>query len=299
MVKIPPGLTGSTVWVGTEYASSFSGGWFYPIVHLRVDIPAGDHFAFLNFEHERVFPHPCSPHPADNFLYPAVGERPVGPQTYEVRLERNSGASSGGSSCGSLAYIGWTVQFVLSGERWPSSPGNYVGYLDQGSNIDNGMGYLGGVVSERIPVPRCALRGLGAPSVCDFFFGPETVTLDVLVRDPQGMLIPNNPDPFNIEITKAGESWSRTADLSNSYSVNLSYIPDVPLTISRFPGLLAGEYRIHLPAIEPTTARPIRTYCEERTVVLTAGEHRTVEIETIAFPSDPAIPLNANGCREG
>jgi hypothetical protein len=149
---------------------------------------------------------------------------------------------------------------------------------------------LGGVAWERIPVPTCALSGPGAPQICELFFGPETVTLDVLVRDSEGSVIQTTPNNLGgIRLTRASESWSRHADLTNAY----------PLTIARFPGLLAGEFRITVPEIEPIN-RPLDiTYCEERTVVLSPGEYRTIEIETTEKFQFPDEPVNANGCREG
>jgi hypothetical protein len=281
VVKIPRGLIDTTVRVG----ASFTG--LPPTVQVRFDIPPGDHLAHVNFEHHTRFPYECSI-PSENVVYPILAPRPSGPVTFEILLRRLGGIQTL-LPCSNPSFIRWTAHLVLSGERWPHSPGEYVGYLKQGSNIENGTGYLGGVAWERIPAPKCALIGPGAPQICEMFFGPETVTLDVLVRDPEGSVIPPLPRLQRIRLTRAGESWSRFPDVTMAY----------PLSIARFPGLLAGEFRITVPEIEPNN-RPLDiSYCEERTVILSPGEHRAIEIETIKQFQFPNEPLNANGCREG
>jgi hypothetical protein len=252
---------------------------------VRFDLPPGDHLAYVNIEGHTRFPYECSI-PSGNEVYPIFAPRPAGPVAFEIRLVRGDGLDGIPPPCNNPSFIRWTARPVISGERWPHSPGEYVGYLNQGSNIENGTGYLGGVAWERIPAPKCALSRPGAPQICEMFFGPETVTFDVLVRDPEGTTSLNLR---GIRLTRAGESWSRFPDVTMAY----------PLSIARFPGLLAGEFRITVPEIEPND-RPLDiTYCEERTVVLSAGEHHMIEIETIKKFQFPDEPVNANGCREG
>lgn len=287
VVKIPRGLIDTTVWVGSEFdVLEFNGQVISvpaPEVRVRFDLPPGDHLAYVNLEEHTRYPYECSI-PSGNEVYPIIAPRPAGPVAFEIRLVRADGLGGMPPPCNNPDFIRWTARPVISGERWPHSPGKYVGYLQQGSNIENGTGYLGGVAWERIPAPKCALIGPGAPQICEMFFGPETVTLDVLVRDPERSVISLR----HIRLTRAGESWSRFPDLTMAY----------PLTIARFPGLLAGEYRITVPEIEQTGSPGITTYCEERTVVLSASEHRSVEIQTILKSHLPE-PINANGCREG
>jgi hypothetical protein len=291
VVKIPRGLIDTTVWVGSEFDVLVVNGQVIsgpaPEVRVRFDLPPGDHLAYVNLEEHTRFPYECSI-PSENVVYPILAPRPSGPVTFEILLRRLGGIQTL-LPCSNPSFIRWTAHLVLSGERWPHSPGEYVGYLNQGSNIENGTGYLGGVAWERIPAPQCALSGPGAPPICELFFGPETVTLDVLVRDPEGSVIHPFPRLRGIRLTRVGESWSRFPDLTMAY----------PLSIARFPGLLAGEFRITVPEIEPNN-RPLDiSYCEERTVILSPGEHRAIEIETIKQFQFPNEPLNANGCREG
>jgi hypothetical protein len=305
LVKIPSGLIDSEVWVGVDDTARFTDG-SHQLVYLRFDIQSGDHLAFLSFDQYRKFPHACSARPIDHTLYPPFGERPAGPLTYPWGPIRRDIRLPDLPPCDLQHYLRWTASIVLSGERWPVSPGDFVGDLDLGSNVENGMGYLGGVVWEKIPVPFCALVGTGAPELCELFFGPETATLDVQVRDPDDNLLKktfntiNAGVPLRVRLSRSGETWYRSGDIYPFVEGEpLDYVPDLPLTIIRFPGLLPGEYRITFPGHVVSLSPDIETYCEERTVLLLPGEHRVLAIQTVVQPPVPTEPVNANGCREG
>jgi hypothetical protein len=145
--------------------------------------------------------------------------------------------------------------------------------------------------------------GTGAPELCELFFGPETATLDVQVRDPGGNLLRktfdvlNPPASLRVFASRSGESWSRTGDVYTSPLAD-DFVPEIPFTVIRFHGLLPGEYRVTVPGHRVSSSPGVETYCEERVVVLSPGEHRSVEIETIVMSHLPE-PVNANGCREG
>jgi hypothetical protein len=67
---------------------------------------------------------------------------------------------------------------------------------------------------------------------------------------------------------------------------------NAPPTIARFPGVEPGVYRVEVPVNS-------LYYCEERSVVVAPGEHRSIEIARVNRDQFPNEPVNARGCREG
>lgn len=298
VVKIPRGLIDTTVLVEVARQVIFTPR-AHQLVDVHFDIPGGDHLAFLSFDQYRKFPHPCSPRPIDHVLHPVLGET-AGPLSFEwgpllrfLRLPEPP-------PCDFEPYIRSEASIVVSGEHWPVSPGDFVGYLDQGSNIENGMGYLGGVVWEKVPVPFC-----NSNQSCKYYFGPETATVDVMVRGPDGNLLKYaihpefNISPLDVDLSNPREGWTRAADGPPAHREPLDFVPDLPITVRRFPGLLPGEYVVQFNRSPISRSPEVWTYCEDRTIVLAPGEHRVVEIQTMVRPPIPTEPLNARGCREG
>jgi hypothetical protein len=177
---------------------------------------------------------------------------------------------------------------VHSGEPWPYSPGDAIGYLGQGTNIQNGQGYLGGIISEKVPIPFCVHPE--GPPYCELFFGPESATLDVtIVADGLPVEFPG------VRLRKGEEGWTRGSDhmilsyvVAGTASTSQKLIWNSPPTIARFPGLDPGVYRIEVPV--NATHR-----CELRSIVLAPGERRIVEIERAPW----VLPFDPGGCREG
>jgi hypothetical protein len=185
--------------------------------------------------------------------------------------------------------VGWELWIVFSGERWPYSPGDAIGYLGQGSNIHNGQGYLGGIAFEKVPIPFCLQTG--GPQYCELFFGPESATVDVtIVADGFPVEF-----PLGVRLRKGEEGWARESDhtvLPYGNPRMFKVIWNAPPTIARFPGVEPGVYRVEVPVNS-------LYYCEERSVVVAPGEHRSIEIARVNRDQFPNEPVNARGCREG
>jgi hypothetical protein len=286
IVKMPVGLQETPVGVGIRRQVP----GFNDTVYVDYEVPAGDHLAIFGIAHLLPVPHPCSPvsRLQDLTLVPFPGTRPMGPVAYHSShllriVELPFPACEGREP--PETYVGWEFFIVHSGEQWPYSPGDAIGYLGQGSNIQNGQGYLGGIITEKVPIPFCLLSP-GGPQYCELFFGPESATLDVRI------LADGFPVEFpGVQLRKGEEGWTRGSDhriLSYGSPPASKIIWNAPPTIARFPGLEPGVYRVEVPL--SATHR-----CELRSIVLAPGEHRTVEIERSPW----ILPFEPGGCREG
>jgi len=293
-VTLPHGLRDDVIVVGvnTPTVPYASGNTAY----VRFDIPDGDHIVVLSVEHHRKPPsHPCTRELGefDRTLYRFSGERPAGPGVFQSTLLSRVVVLSDPSHCVGMqppeTYHRWEARIVLSADRWPFSSGDIIGHPEEVSNVENGLGYLGGVFTKTVPLPWCGLIGQGAPEFCELAFGPETAELEVFLYTTEPLL--TQPP---VRLRRMGESWVRSGD---------SFPPGLELTgvyvgldppTETFPGLVPGEYRIEV----GTSTVPSAFYCEERTVVLTAGERRRVDIHLIEDLRFPDEPVNARGCRE-
>jgi hypothetical protein len=170
----------------------------------------------------------------------------------------------------------WTIRIVRSVEPWPFDATASNLSLSGYSNIENGIGFLGGIVTRRIPLDRCDLSGPGRPEVCQMHYGPGSVRLSILPAngweyDPH--FLPNGT------IKRVDQSWSRASTRLPEWN---SQSP-----ILHFPGLVPGTYRIRLVH---------GALCEDRNIALAADDDRMVVIEM--GPPAPGETLNADNCRE-
>jgi hypothetical protein len=201
---------------------------------------------------------------------------------------------------------GLDVRIIRSGEAWPFVGSNdYTNTLGY-TNIENGVGFFGGVITSTTPLDACILSGPGVPTHCEFFSGPGTSTLTIAPVNVSGFphdFVHLGLDlgclPFSSTVTlrKEGENWTRQGDVTGNAD---------PLSPARFrfPGLLPERVHIKVvsqlgPVLPSLTCRAVyRFYCEEQTFDLVPGEQQ-IEIHMMLPEILPNEPVNANGCREG
>jgi hypothetical protein len=200
---------------------------------------------------------------------------------------------------------GLDVRIIRSGEAWPFAIGDDYTHAQAFSNIENGVGFFGGVITSTTPMDTCVISGPGVPNHCEFFYGPGTSTLTVVPINDSGY-------PFDflefgvnlgwfpffstVTLRREGETWTRQGDVK---SVASRFTP-VPVHY-RFPGLLTERVHIKVegqlgPA--PPSDRVRYFYCEERTVDLEPGEN-VLEVLMDLSSLGPFEPVNEDDCREG
>jgi hypothetical protein len=82
----------------------------------------------------------------------------------------------------------WDVTIVGSGAAWPAGEGYAAGGLGETSltsNVTNGVGFIGGVLTKVIPYEECEFRDDGAPVpfYCVLRYNPETATVSGTVSE--------------------------------------------------------------------------------------------------------------------
>lgn len=232
-------------------------------------------------------PHACS-HFAPTYIHHSPVGYPVsGPDYRRGTLYKIENMDF----CGDQPFEYREVRIIRTHEAWPFAGTSDYTHANTYTNIQNGVGFLGGVSTTVLPYPDCELSGPGRPAFCNLYFGPETATLVINVFDGTPEAEREDPLTFipDLSLRRGEESWTRSVRSSPSWQVGS------PQTY-RFEGLLPGPYHI---AIDDLFTGSQRLYCEERSLELESGE-RHISI-TMVRVSDfyPNEPLNANGCREG
>jgi hypothetical protein len=199
---------------------------------------------------------------------------------------------------------GLDVRIIRSGEAWPFAIGDDYTHAQAFSNIENGVGFFGGVITSTTPMDNCDISGPGVPNHCEFFYGPGTSTLTIMPVNVSGF--PHDyvhlgldlaclPFKSTVTLRKDGQTWVRRGDVTSN--------PD-PLAPARyhFPGLLPERVHIKVEAqlgpVLPHCTAIYLFYCEEQTFDLVPGDQQ-IEIFMMYPEVLPNEPVNANGCREG
>lgn len=207
-------------------------------------------------------------------------------------VQVNYGLPIGGRPCVADRH---DMGIVRSWEAWPFAGINDYTNVLAHTNVENGVGYLGGLAITSVPREECILVGTGAPEFCELYYAPDTSTLYVRPINVSGF-----PDEYPIEnpedypftaggnLGRGEESWTRRPG-----SIQSTSDPNAP-GIFRYPGLRPGRYRLRVEGFIGSFG----LYCEERTLDLGPGE-TSIDILMTLPEIDPDEPVNHNGCREG
>jgi len=166
------------------------------------------------------------------------------------------------------------VRIVLAGDPWLPDTGADETHINALDNIENGVGFLAGVITKSIPYEDCTITGANRPSFCELFYGSAAATLIVRPIDGGPVRLPGVLPIFQptTRVAKGNDLWARGGN--------------------RIHALEPGEYNIRI-------TNPTDYYCEDRRILLGHGEVRTIEVVMVPRSAFPNEPVNANGCREG
>jgi len=246
---------------------------------LRFFVPAGADVAMMN---ALVFPiERCEFLPVLTEFISLPDHPPLQEGAWQTVNIRRSGKNWGTACVGAPlaeAINRNELRIVLSGDVWPFDPGYDVSHINAVDRVENGVGFLGGVIRRYIPFDSCWFTGPGAPDVCYLYYGPDTATL--MVTAVNGLALPSNSFFPTITLVRGEETWRRSGDPFPAMFVDSSLG-------RRFSGLLPGDYGIRL---------QLSSYCEERNIVLAPGESRSIDVEMGHLA--PGEVYNSNGCRE-
>jgi len=255
--------------------------------YVRFQIPPGAHLAMVQtyvpgLRLDLVNPVNC-PHHSGYNDFPTPPAVDVGGEL-QVNI-RPPGPSTPPMGCG---YGPREVRIVLSGQAWQPDPGYDVSHINAVDNIENGVGFLAGVITKRVPYrDACSITGTGSPNFCEISHGLGSSSLEATVVDGFPLGIPGTFAPIAV-LRMLGETWGFRPLISTFVAPDQrSY---------EFDNLLPGRYILRIDVRDGPV--PLPFYCVEKPLDLVAGENFT-EIVMVRIDSFPNEPVNANGCREG
>jgi len=166
---------------------------------------------------------------------PSTAPEPVSPGVYQVNVHPSPGGPP--PLC---PVVKTDILVVASGSPWPKGL-QYVpsalGAVRPASDVENGVGFLGGVVTKTIPWQPCTLEPRTGP--CSLTYDPTSVTLQGRVWDA----LTGDPLPAQIRLTEILPDSSPPTKLRGSTD---------SLGTFEFGAVEAGErhvFRVSLPAI--------------------------------------------------
>jgi hypothetical protein len=173
-------------------------------------------------------------------------------------------------TCGAITITGG-AQFAASGEAWPSQLEYAPGVLGEadvlGTNITNSVGFLGGLLTRRVPYQACVFvdpRAEGVPAHCKLRFDDGTATALGTVGAPAcGVLrIPGALVTLReLEGEPAGARRIRhvRTDLGGEYEV-LALRPGVPheLTVNAREAFGVDLFEVYTDTLELTAGEALQ-----------------------------------------
>jgi hypothetical protein len=108
-----------------------------------------------------------------------------------------------GRSCGALHYTNKELDVVSSGAPWPFGLDYTTWQLkpgDEASNVSNSFGFIGGVLTRRLPYERCEFADTTAERYCKLRYDSTTATL----RGTVASACPFPPDSLRIALREIG-----------------------------------------------------------------------------------------------
>jgi hypothetical protein len=288
VVNVPEDLSHLVIVVGLDQLARIP-----PPDYVRFPIAPGDHLAMVNTVHYPpaiVFTpsgpsDACAELPVLSIYHPGSSFRPSGPPGYLQGVLRKREVMDFPPPC-DVPYERIEIRIVRAREKWPFGGSADNTHIQAVDNIENGVGFLGGIVTTWIPFDeKCVLVGPGRPNFCELFYGPDTATLIVAAINGSGF----HEYAFSADanLRKEDESWSRRGTGIPSSGATTS-------RLTRFDRLLPGRYHVQVEG----RIGPFPLYCEERTLDLGSGE-TSIEVRMTLPEIDQNEPVNANGCREG
>jgi hypothetical protein len=89
----------------------------------------------------------------------------------------------------------WDISVVLTGSPWPHDPGWSDPEALQpgaGSNVTNGTGFLGGIVTRTVPFETCYVIGSRSSDYCVLAYSDRSATIEGILTCPDnGRPVPN------------------------------------------------------------------------------------------------------------
>ena len=278
--EIPEDRSHEMVVVGFTQRSIFSA--FLDYVRFTAD--PGDHIALIL---TMRFPpiamgNPLTPNDTCKYLTPPITRHNDLPFTHQQGLEEyqitvRKGVAAFPPPC-SQGYTPIKIGIVRAREEWPWSTFVDNTHPAVAGNVANGVGFVGGVITQTVPYESCTLVGTDIPNYCELYFSPETATVIVNPVNgfPEGAIATFSPV---VTLVKGDEPWRRRSLPHPEW--------DGASLVGRFPGLLPGEYRIYV---------DMGSYCERRNLNLAPGETRFIDVEMgLLLPGEA---LNSENCRE-
>lgn len=307
--RVPPDHTPFQTVIGRRRSSlSVTSG---VLDYVRFHLPPGAHAAIVQ---TRIILRRSDNAPSGQICPPLIQHNPLPPPPPEetggdIQVNLRNPGYPHTTNLSQMVPMGCEivheeVRVVRSGVAWPFDGGNNYTNAQAYSNIENGVGFFGGVSLETTPLDDCIISGPAVPNHCELFYGPGTSTLTVVPVNDSGFphdYVDLGVDPLNfpfrstVTLRHEGETWVRRV-------VGGGHPDPISPTHYHFPGLLPERVHIRVEGQlgpNPPWSYGVRyLYCEEWTVDLVAG-HQQVEIPMTFEEVAPNEPVNANGCREG
>lgn len=180
------------------------------------------------------------------------------------------------SSC--LAYDR-RIRFVTSGSAWPVTPLETVSHLNAASNVEGGVGFVGGVRIRLVPYDNCVLvdvvRTLQGPW-CEIRYNAASATVHGRVLDAEGRL------PLKgsmVHIHQVGTNRTRPTFISPTGSYTIGGLdPTESYLLQVYPVAQAG----HLAVSSCDPPLPL---------TVASGEERRVDVWVAVSPSGGCVVL--------
>jgi len=129
--------------------------------------------------------------------------------------------------CGDARVHRRMLRIIGSQEPWPTGPQFDIGALGASAiptNLTNGVGFLGGVLTRTVPYEPCTLIGPDPrPTHCELSYGPEKATVRGILTDVCGARILPNGEIALEELPGQGQTHRKmrpaTTDLTGLFVI--------------------------------------------------------------------------------
>lgn len=256
--------------------------WTYGVLH----VPTTEQLAMVHVIH--LPPCPATRGPF-TFSPSLTGiNAAAGPERH-VPIMRKVYAPPGPPECDQdrFRFLRWDLFVVLTGSPWPfdphlPDPENFL--PDTGTNVTNGTGFLGGIITHTIPFERCFVIGLsGATDYCVLTYDDRKAAVEGVLSDASC--------PTSLMLQFPGSSlflWENS-EPDTPGSVTITDYQGSNIGLRKPPGtrvraafaLRDRSYRIDAlePGVEYAIRAPLEGFLERvDTIVLQAGEQRRLDI---------------------
>ncbi len=233
-----------------------------------VQVEGIDHLAMVLVHH--YIPDECSSYSHPHTIFHGPDGRPEpGDDIARVYVDRRPVLPPGTFRCS--PELKKQISIVTSGSEWAygAELTNAVVTLpDVVSNVVNGAGFLGGILTRRVPYERCAIVDAASTDVCELVYDPESAAIEGLITDATCSHLPVFGALVRLEETDGPRiRETRTDSVASSSSPSGYYqvaALEPGITYSLEAGTTMGLDDLYAPY--------------ETSITLAPGERRTVEI---------------------